>query len=141
MSDQPWYHKGLRFHCSECGNCCTGAPGYVWVNKEEIAVLAREIGETDLVRFEEKYVRKVGIRKSLREISESNWDCVFFDSQTRRCKVYNARPHQCRTWPFWESNVRSEDDWERTCEVCPGSGQGKLYQLDVIQDQVKKIRI
>ena len=141
MSDQPWYHKGLRFHCSECGNCSTGAPGYVWVNKEEIAVLAREIGETDLVRFEEKYVRKVGIRKSLREISESNWDCVFFDSQTRRCKVYNARPHQCRTWPFWESNVRSEDDWERTCEVCPGSGQGKLYQLDVIQDQVKKIRI
>lgn len=141
MSDQPWYHKGLRFHCSECGNCCTGAPGYVWVNKEEIAVLAREIGETDLVRFEEEYVREVGIRKSLREISESNWDCVFFDSQTRRCKVYNARPHQCRTWPFWESNVRSEDDWERTCEVCPGSGQGKLYQLDVIQDQVKKIRI
>jgi len=141
MSDQPWYHKGLRFRCSECGNCCTGAPGYVWVNKEEIAALAREVGETDLERFEERYVREVGIRKSLREIPESNWDCVFFDGQTRRCKVYNTRPRQCRSWPFWESNVRSDQDWERTCEVCPGSGQGKLYQLDVIQDQVKKIRI
>jgi len=141
MSDQPWYREGLQFRCSGCGNCCTGAPGYVWVNKEEIAALADEIGENDLRRFEEEFVRLVGVRKSLRELPESNWDCVFFDSETRRCKVYNARPRQCRSWPFWESNVRTEENWERTCEVCPGSGQGELYQLEAIQDQVKKIRI
>ena len=140
MSEQPWYHKGLRFQCTQCGNCCTGAPGYVWVNNEEIAALAREIGETDLDRFREKYVRDVGVRKSLRELP-GTWDCVFFDSVKRCCSVYDARPRQCRTWPFWESNVRTKENWEQTCETCPGSGQGQLYQLDEIQDQVKKIRI
>ncbi len=40
MSQQPWYQDGLKFRCTGCGDCCTGAPGYVWVNKEEIAALA-----------------------------------------------------------------------------------------------------
>ena len=56
MSSRPWYRDGLRFECSQCGDCCTGAPGYVWVNKEEIASLASEAGELDISVFEEKYV-------------------------------------------------------------------------------------
>ena len=141
MSEQPWYQEGLRFRCTGCGNCCTGGPGFVWVNQAEIEALAHAIGETDLNRFEKKYVCKIGIRKSLKELPESNWDCVFFDNQTRQCKVYDARPRQCRSWPFWESNVRNPEAWEHTCEVCPGSGQGDLYSLETIEDQVKKIRI
>ncbi len=139
MSNQPWYASGLRFQCTQCGDCCTGAPGYVWVNNEEIAALAREIGATDLEAFEEQYVRKVGVRKSLREFP--NGDCVFFDGQKRRCTVYGARPRQCRSWPFWDSNLRTPEDWRRTCEVCPGSGKGKLYQLETIEAQRKIIRI
>ena len=128
MTEKPWYHQGLRFECTGCGDCCTGAPGYVWVNKEEIRGLAEQVGEEDLERFEKMYVRQVGIRKSLKEYS--NGDCVFFDNQTRKCKVYNARPRQCRTWPFWDSNVRDEQAWRETCQACPGSGKGKLYQLE-----------
>ena len=30
----PWYRDGLRFTCTRCGNCCTGAPGYVWVDAD-----------------------------------------------------------------------------------------------------------
>jgi len=40
MLTTPWYHAGLQFQCTQCGSCCTGAPGYVWINKEEIAALA-----------------------------------------------------------------------------------------------------
>ncbi|MFM7740581.1 MAG: YkgJ family cysteine cluster protein, partial [Planctomycetota bacterium] len=28
---EPWYKDGLRFQCSQCGDCCTGGAGYVWV--------------------------------------------------------------------------------------------------------------
>lgn len=133
MSDAPWYQNGLRFQCTACGDCCTGAPGFVWVNKDEISAIAACIGETDVEAFERLYVRKVGIRKSLKEFP--NGDCVFFDDQSRKCKVYEARPRQCRTWPFWDSNLRTPDDWQRTCQVCPGSGTGKLYQLDQIEQQ------
>ena len=133
MAEDRWYKDGLRFRCTQCGDCCTGAEGYVWVNKAEIAALAAAIDQEDIEEFERLYTRKVGIRKSLKEFP--NGDCVFFDGDTRRCTVYEARPRQCRTWPFWESNVRTKADWERTCEDCPGAGKGQLYQLSDIEAQ------
>ncbi|HTN77412.1 MAG TPA: YkgJ family cysteine cluster protein [Pirellulaceae bacterium] len=138
MSDKPWYHAGLKFQCSQCGDCCTGAPGFVWVNQEEIAALAKEIN-LDVAEFEHKYVRRVGIRRSLVEFP--NGDCVFFDGEARKCTVYGARPRQCKTWPFWDSNLATPEDWKQTCEVCPGSGEGKLYSLDAIEAQRKIMKV
>ena len=138
MAEQPWYQNGLRFECTQCGDCCTGAPGFVWVNQAEIQALAETTGQ-EVADFERTYVRKVGIRKSLRELP--NGDCVFFDNGSRKCTVYDARPRQCRTWPFWDSNLRSPEDWEHTCQVCPGSGRGTLYQIDQIEVQRKVIRV
>ena len=89
MANKAWYHEGLRFNCTQCGDCCTGAPGFVWVNKEEIAALAAAIGEKDVEHFEDQYIRRSGIRKNLREFP--NGDCVFFDGESRRCTVYAAR--------------------------------------------------
>ena len=129
---KPWYHEGLRFTCSQCGDCCSGAPGYVWVNSQEIGKLASFL-DMDREAFEKKFVRLIGIRKSLRE--HRNGDCVFLDRQTRACTVYSARPRQCRTWPFWNSNLKSSDSWTDTCEICPGSGKGKLYQLEEIEQR------
>jgi Fe-S-cluster containining protein len=136
---EPWYKDGLRFKCTGCGDCCTGSPGYVWVNKEEIAALAALVA-VDVETFEERYVTQIGVRKSLAEEPHS-YDCVFLDPTTRKCTVYSARPRQCRTWPFWESNVRTPEAWDTTCQACPGSGKGQLYQLEEVQEQAAVIRI
>ena len=136
--NQPWYKDGLRFKCTGCGDCCTGAPGFVWVNKQEIAAIAAEIG-LEVADFEARYVREIGVRKSLNE--RANGDCVFLDGRTRKCQVYKVRPRQCRTWPFWESNLRSPEAWDHTCSVCPGSGTGRLYSLEQIETQKSVIRI
>ncbi|MFV2067065.1 MAG: YkgJ family cysteine cluster protein, partial [Pirellulales bacterium] len=105
MSNQnTWYKDGLHFQCSQCGDCCTGAPGYVWVNQAEIEAMTARLG-IERPAFEKRYVRKIGIRKSLVEFP--NGDCVFFDPENRGCKVYEARPRQCRSWPFWNSNIRT----------------------------------
>jgi Fe-S-cluster containining protein len=138
MPDKPWYHKGLKFECTQCGDCCTGAPGFVWVNQDEINALATHL-QLDVDEFERKYVRRVGVRRSLIEFS--NGDCVFFDTDKRKCSVYEARPRQCKTWPFWDSNLDTPEDWKHTCEVCPGSGQGKLYSLDIIEAQRKVMKV
>jgi len=138
VPDLPWYHAGLRFTCSQCGDCCTGAPGHVWVNNEEIAAIAAVVG-MDLEQFEAQYVRRVGARKSLKEFASG--DCVFFNTETRGCSVYSARPRQCRTWPFWDSNLKTPEDWKHTCSVCPGSGQGKLHDLDAIEAQRKVVKV
>ena len=135
---QPWFQDGLRFTCTACGDCCTGAPGYVWVRDEDIAMLAAHLG-LDVDTFERRFVRRVGIRKSLIEFSDG--DCVFFDPQKRNCSVYEARPLQCRTWPFWDSNIKSPAAWKHTCQVCPGSGQGTLYPVEKILQQAAAMEL
>ena len=55
MASRKWYDEGLRFQCSQCGDCCTGAPGYVWVNQEEIEQLAAQLQFADVEEFEDKY--------------------------------------------------------------------------------------
>jgi Fe-S-cluster containining protein len=138
VADAPWYQDGLRFTCTQCGDCCGGAPGFVWVIDAEIAAIAQEMG-LDRETFEAQYVRKVGLRKSLREFS--NGDCVLLDKTTRKCTVYESRPRQCKTWPFWGSNLKTPEDWEYTCSVCPGSGQGQLHSLQQIEEQRKVVKV
>jgi Fe-S-cluster containining protein len=138
MADTPWYEHGLKFACTGCGDCCTGDPGYVWVHRKEIAALARALG-MDIGQFESQFVRRVGARKSLRE--HSNGDCVLFNPQTRQCLVYEQRPRQCRTWPFWESNVSTPRAWQDTTHACPGCGQGQLVPPERIETLVGVIRI
>ena len=136
---EPWYAKeGLRFSCTQCGDCCTGAPGFVWVNQEEINAMAVKVN-LGVEEFEKKYVRKVGARRSL--VEYENGDCVFLDPKTRGCTLYNERPRQCKTWPFWNSNIESPEAWKETCEACPGSGKGKVYTVEEILKQAAVINI
>ncbi len=136
MSD-PWYKDGLHFTCTRCGHCCTGEPGYVWVNDDDLAALAEYRGET-LDEVKALYTRMTPRGRTLRE--KSNGDCVFYDRQ-QGCTVYPVRPPQCRTWPFWESNVATPEAWEHTCAVCPGSGQGELISAEEITRRLKIIRL
>jgi hypothetical protein len=109
----------------------------VWVNQEEIDALAKELG-IDSDTFEQKYTRRVGIRRTLVEFP--NGDCVFLDEK-RKCTVYGARPRQCRTWPFWESNLKSPETWQRTCEACPGCNRGEIVPLEVIAQQAAVVKV
>lgn len=129
-SDSPWYADGLRFECTQCGACCSGEPGYVFVDASETAAMAREL-QLSVAEFEERYTRRVGNRISL--IEHPGGDCIFLDPKSRHCLVYASRPIQCRTWPFWDSTLASPADWRETCEACPGAGKGALYTLDQIE--------
>jgi Fe-S-cluster containining protein len=136
MAD-PWYNAGLRFQCTRCGNCCTGEPGYVWLQDAEMAAIAAFRGER-LDEFRDLYTKRGTRGRTLRE--KANGDCVFYDRQ-RGCTVYPVRPAQCRTWPFWESNVATPQRWEQTCKECPGAGQGELIPAEEITRRLKVIRL
>jgi Fe-S-cluster containining protein len=134
---EPWYQEGLRFRCTRCGHCCTGAPGYVWVTDEEIEAIA-EHRQEPLAQTIGLYTRPFRHGRSLKE--RANGDCVFWDAK-EGCTIYPVRPRQCRTWPFWESNLATPQAWEQTCQVCPGSGQGELISAEEITRRLKVIRI
>lgn len=135
--EKPWFEEGLHFTCTQCGKCCTGAPGYVWVNEEEITAIAKFRGEVRR-EFVAMYTRKARGEVTLRE--KPNGDCVMFDAE-RGCTIYPVRPRQCRTWPFWESNLETEEAWERTVSVCPGSGEGEHVPVEEILKRMNEIPI
>jgi hypothetical protein len=111
-----WYKEGLRFKCTGCGQCCTGSPGYVWVNDEEIAALASHL-QISIEVFVKRYTRRIGNRLSLKE-HPKNYDCVFL--KERKCTVYSVRPHQCRTYPWWPENLVNRKVWEEEKQRCEG---------------------
>lgn len=136
--EQPWYADGLAFTCTQCGNCCTGAPGYVWLADGELEAIAEHL-KLHPHQFENRHTRRVGRRRSLLE--HDNGDCEFLVQEAdgkRRCGIYAVRPIQCRTWPFWQSTVKSPAAWAAASRGCPGMNHGTVHALPVIQAALAK---
>lgn len=128
-----WYAKGLNFKCTECGKCCTGSPGYIWITEKEIAEMADFLKIT-IKTFSMKYLRRVGNRYSLVERSK-NYDCIFL--KDKKCSVYPVRPTQCRTFPYWPHLLKSQQEWEEASSYCEGiRPDAPLVSYDVIQEQL-----
>ena len=146
----PWYAEGLSFTCTQCGNCCTGGPGFVWISDEEVERLAEflKLTKDEVI---DKYCRKIGRRISLNEtlMPNGNYDCIFLTEiepapgagvrQKRRgCSIYPVRPLQCRTWPFWDGNLSSRKAWEISSKRCPGMDKGgrkfAKEEIDALRD-------
>ena len=81
--EQPWFQDGLRFECTQCGKCCTGEPGFVWVNDEEIDKLAKFRGDVRH-EFVALYTKTSRGKVTLRE--KANGDCIFYHAD-RGCTV------------------------------------------------------
>jgi len=128
---ESFYAHGLQFACLKCGNCCTGAPGYVYLSEGDIESIA-EFLKKDKGTFIEQYTRVVHIfgerRLSLNE--KANFDCVFWN---RLCTVYEARPYQCRSFPFWKRHLVSSREWEKVGQRCPGINRGHLFSASQIE--------
>jgi Fe-S-cluster containining protein len=140
--DANWYADGLRFTCSQCGNCCTGGPGYIWISDVEIDRLAEHLQITakDVIK---QYCRTIDGRISLTEIRtpQGMYDCVFLKEDPQRgrktCSIYPVRPLQCRTWPFWPENLQTPARWDRAAKRCHGMNHGRTFtlpQLEAIRD-------
>ncbi len=121
-ADQPscWFEEGASFRClgTECGDCCSGkrGPGAVWLSDEDVKQLAEHLGLSPH-KLRRRYLRRLNGRASLRE--RANFDCIFH-RPGRGCSIYDARPLQCRTYPFWGRIVVSRRTWEIEAEICPG---------------------
>lgn len=114
--------KGFNFAfdpygCNSCkGNCCIGESGYIWINSAEIQALALhlKISSEDLKK---RYLNKIEYKYSIKEIqlASNNYACCFFDLDKKQCSVYDARPNQCRTFPFWDYFKENEEEVYKEC--------------------------
>lgn len=102
--------------CESCGGaCCTGESGYIRLNITEAETIARLLGLT-IEEFALKYLIKIGYGFSLKEKSyDGGFACVFFDEIAKNCGIYEARPRQCKTFPFWDAFKQNEEEVKKEC--------------------------
>jgi len=131
-SGRYFFDAGIRFECRRCGACCTGDPGIIRISDPEIGILADFLGmpAADLTRM---HLRPVATGFSIAE--EPDGRCRFYD---QGCRIYPVRPLQCRTYPFWFSQMRSLIQWEKAVCQCPGIGSGPLYSRERILDMLSR---
>jgi uncharacterized protein len=138
---ESWYQAGLCFECAQCGRCCSGpGEGYIWVGGEEAVRIARFLGITEH-DLKKKYLKRVGWRMSVIEEATTK-DCIFLHNHDgiKTCAIYDVRPNQCRTWPFWRHNIESARTWHEAATHCRGMNSGRQYspgEIERLVDQKK----
>ena len=134
--DNEWFDAGLRFGCTQCGNCCSGPPGFVWFSDEEAHAMAKDVG-LPVAEFLRTFARTINGKWSLKEVKSGGWfDCVFLERDDKGkalCRIYKSRPQQCRTWPFWPELLASEQAWNRASQRCPGINKGTFFPVEQIR--------
>ena len=130
---KPWYTEGLSFECQKCGDCCRGPGGYVWLSEEEARRIA-EVLQLDFNKFAQTMLRQT--MSGIALVDGPNGDCPLLAEDG--CRVYEDRPRQCRTWPWWREVVANPERWEREKTRCPGIGQGKLHSRVYIEAESAK---
>jgi Fe-S-cluster containining protein len=129
----PFYANGLRFSCKRCSACCRHEAGFVFLTEKDLSSLesALSMGTEE---FLEIYCRWIpgenGKNLALKE--KPNYDCIFWEMDG--CSVYEARPLQCRSFPFWHSVLADENAWKMTACECPGMNSGVLHSHESIKN-------
>lgn len=131
MSTKPWWNDGIQFQCQGSGKCCTshGEFGFVFLTREDRQRMAKHLGLSTSA-FTKKYCDKMGPAFHLKE-DPKNPDCMFL--KNKGCSVYEARPVQCRTWPFWPEVMNAKAWKKEVVQFCPGVNKGKVWNRDEIE--------
>ncbi|MGE0762362.1 MAG: YkgJ family cysteine cluster protein [Bdellovibrionales bacterium] len=134
-AQKKWWSEGVQFECQGSGKCCTshGEFGFVFLTLKDRRRFAKHFKMTTAA-FTTQYCDRQGEHFHLKE-DPKNPDCMFL--KAKRCSVYEARPTQCRTWPFWPE-VMSAKAWKKdVAAFCPGVGKGPVVPASKIREALK----
>ncbi len=105
-----------------------GESGYVYLTRSDARRLAAQLKVTAR-GLRRRFARLVEGRLALRDAPGTS-ACIFLSE--RRCQVYEARPTQCRTWPFWPELLSPRKWSAEVASFCPGAGRGRLWTREEI---------
>jgi Fe-S-cluster containining protein len=90
----------VMYNCSKCPGYCCSYP-VIPLTKRDVERLARHFG-LGFRKAKEKFTVSSGEDEFvMRRKADVHFGkvCRFFDTEERRCTVYEARPSTCRTYP------------------------------------------
>lgn len=93
---------------------------------EELIDMAKT-KKMDVALFSRQFVRQVHGKISLQErVINGEHFCCFFDPIDCQCTIYESRPKQCRTFPFWE---QLKNNPRELLIECPGVSLKQIEKL------------
>jgi hypothetical protein len=114
------------------------------LSDRDLARLAAHLGLSS-EEFRARYTREFEIEGQDEpglSLTRAPHGCVFLDDATNACTVHDARPDQCRAFPFWPPAVASRDAWERlVVAVCDPDAfrQGRLYTRQEVEAMTPRL--
>jgi uncharacterized protein len=136
MMSQPekkFYKDGIQFQCQGTGKCCMshGTFGYVYLTLEDRKRLAAFL-EMRASSFTRKHCEQTDGLWHLKDPDKEH-----FFLKGKKCSVYEGRPLQCRTWPFWPENINSKTWNSELISFCAGVNKGRRYTAEEIEEILK----
>ena len=131
------YSNGIQFECQGSGKCCVSRDsyGFVYLSDGDLNRFSKYF-KLSIKNFKEKYCQMTDGFIHLIEKTELKGNCIFL--KNKKCSVYENRPSQCRTWPFWNENM-SAKVWNEDISInCPGVGKGKFIDAKKIKRFLKE---
>jgi len=151
--------NGIEFSCQMCGTCCRGFDeGEVYVYQDDILRLTQSLNLTkksELSKFAKQYLKVINDSffwkepgaargktyrfKSLGfKFADDDEHCQFL--KDNGCIVHEARPFQCRCFPFWNMLVSSRKNFINYSKKCLGLKvlNGRHYTKEEILDWANK---
>ena len=123
----------VKFECQpDCVNCCTISDGFVFLTESE-AVRIADFLELSEDEFLTHFTRAFDDQLVL--VDNSDDRCIFLEGN--KCSIYEVRPMQCRTYPFWSQNLKTQNRWHIVSQECPGIGKGSIYSVADIEQILK----
>lgn len=124
----------LRFACTGCGGCCTGRGNYVVeVDRAEQRRIQKFLGVT-WAWFRRRYLFRFD--DETESLRVANGRCTFLAGDNR-CRIYAARPRQCRTYPFWPE-LMLPAAWQAEAKRCEGIGRGAVVPISQVREQLRR---
>ena len=151
--------NGIEFSCKMCGECCRGFnEGEVYIYKEDILRLANFLNikmKNELNKFAKTYLKVIEGTFYWKKPNSTRGKTYRFKTLglkfigkdehchfliDNKCSVHQARPFQCKCFPFWQLMVSSRKNFINYTKKCPGlqNSKGRYYSKEEILDWAKR---
>ncbi len=135
MGIEGFSRLGIRFECQPgCTSCCR-EQGFIYLTEDDVDRAARFLGMA-ASDFEERYVYRTRHLRRLRSLRVAR--CPFL--RDFGCAINDAKPTQCRLYPFWPELVDRPANLHRALAHCPGLGKGEVISLEIAQERAAEMR-
>jgi Fe-S-cluster containining protein len=133
LSTNAHWSGGLKFSCTGCGKCCQNE-GEVWFDTDEFAdlVTSLNLSAKDVLAIYVEEVKSGWVKLKSKRAKVGTDEvaierCIFLSNDGKSCTIYENRPIQCRTYPYWPKLMDNVEEWINEA-VVPEDQEGK-HQL------------